>query len=87
MTRDEQAWMVLKDQYAQLARAAGSPSDSWFGDPLESHEEVLARIKELRSVLMFVRKRLEYYGTISDRRHFDHDLAEVYPKIEAALNR
>lgn len=47
MTSDEQAWMVLKDQYAQLARAAGSPSDAWFGDPLEDHYAVLARIQDL----------------------------------------
>ncbi|UQD69191.1 hypothetical protein JEY40_24560 [Bradyrhizobium japonicum] len=39
--------MHLKDQYAELARAAGSPGDAWFGDPLESHEEVLERIKSL----------------------------------------
>lgn len=45
MTSDEQAWMALKDQYAELARAAGTPADAWFGDPLEKHEQVLERIK------------------------------------------
>jgi hypothetical protein len=40
-------WMHLKDQYSELARAAGSPGDAWFGDPLESHEQVLERIKAL----------------------------------------
>lgn len=47
MTQDELNWMHLKDQYSELARAAGSPGDAWFGDPLESHEQVLARIKAL----------------------------------------
>jgi hypothetical protein len=44
-----------------------------------------ARIEALENVLRLARKRIEYYGSISDRRHFDHDLAEVYPKIDAAL--
>jgi hypothetical protein len=43
----EQQFMVIKDLYADLARAAGSPCDSWFGDPLEKHDEVLARIVSL----------------------------------------
>jgi hypothetical protein len=44
-----------------------------------------ARIEALETALRLARKRIEYYGSISDRRHFDHDLAEVYPKIDAAL--
>lgn len=44
-----------------------------------------AEIARLRAALEMARKRIVYYGTISDRRHFDHDLAEVYPKIDAAL--
>lgn len=28
MTHDELQWMHLKDQYSELARAAGSPSDA-----------------------------------------------------------
>lgn len=44
-------------------------------------------IQRLREALKFARQRIVYYGTISDRRHFDHDLAEVYPKIDAALNQ
>ncbi len=47
MTSDEQQWMQLKDQYSELAQAAGSPSDAWFGDPLENHDRVLARIETL----------------------------------------
>jgi hypothetical protein len=46
-----------------------------------------SEIKRLREALALSRKRIEYYGTISDRRHFDHDLAEIYPKIDAVLNR
>jgi len=42
----EQDYMVLKDQYAELARALGFPGDAWFGDPLASHSEVVARAIE-----------------------------------------
>lgn len=42
--------------------------------------------ERLREALKFARKRIEYYGTMVARRHFDHDLAEVYPRIDAALN-
>jgi hypothetical protein len=45
MTAEEQQWMILKDQYSELARAAGSEGDAWFGDPLESHEDVLALLE------------------------------------------
>jgi hypothetical protein len=43
----QQRWMCLKDDYAQLARAAGSPGRSWWGDPLEGHGEILKRIEAL----------------------------------------
>jgi hypothetical protein len=42
----EQSWMVLKDQYSELARAIGFEGDSWFGDPLAEHDEVLKRANE-----------------------------------------
>ena len=42
----EQAFMVVKDQYAELARAAGFEGDSFFGDPLVKHADILLRIKE-----------------------------------------
>jgi hypothetical protein len=45
----EQAWMSLKDQYAELARAIGCEVDAWFGDPLDSHSEVVERANRLRS--------------------------------------
>ena len=41
----EVAWMSLKDDYSELARALGAPGDAWFGDPLEGHAQVLARAK------------------------------------------
>lgn len=44
---EEQAWMVLKGQYAEVAQALGIDCDAWFGDPLVSHEEVVARAKQL----------------------------------------
>lgn len=43
----EQSWMVLKDQYSEVARALGFEGDAWFGDPLASHEDIVARAKEL----------------------------------------
>lgn len=43
----EQSWMVLKDQYSEVARALGFEGDAWFGDPLESHDEIVKRAKEL----------------------------------------
>lgn len=39
----EQSWMVLRDQYSEIARALGFEGDSWFGDPLASHAEILER--------------------------------------------
>ena len=36
--------MFLKDDYSELARAKG---DSWFGDPLCSHKEVIEKAKAL----------------------------------------
>lgn len=46
-----------------------------------------AEIERLREALKFALKRIEFYGTISDRRHFDHDLVEVYPKINSVINQ
>lgn len=48
--------------------------------------ELNGKLERLRAALELARKRIEHYGAISDRRHFDHDLAEVYPKIDAALS-
>lgn len=43
----EQDWMVLKDQYSEVARALGFEGDAWFGDPLAAHDEIVARAKLL----------------------------------------
>lgn len=48
--------------------------------------KVAVENERLRAALEMARRRIVYYGTISDRRHFDHDLAEVYPTIDAALS-
>lgn len=45
--QQEQEWMVLKDQYSEIARALGFKGDAWFDDPLASHEEIVKRAKEL----------------------------------------
>jgi hypothetical protein len=43
----EQEWMVLKDQYSDLARLImNDPGDSWFGDVHVDHSKVLERLKE-----------------------------------------
>ncbi len=43
----EQQFMLIKDEYAELARAAGfEEGDAWFGDPLEEHADIVLRIKE-----------------------------------------
>lgn len=45
----ELSWMQLRDEYSEVARALGVPSDSFWGDPLVSHSDILARAKELAS--------------------------------------
>jgi len=57
----EQSFMVLKDQYSEVARAMGFPGDAWFNDPLASHEEIVARaaeVAELREQLATARAAL-----------------------------
>jgi hypothetical protein len=46
----EQQWMVLKDQYSELARALGFTGDSFWGDPIETHEEILATAIRLKAL-------------------------------------
>jgi len=45
----EAMYMSLKDDYSELARALGFEGNSFWGDPLVSHKEVLAKAKALRS--------------------------------------
>lgn len=49
LSASELAWMQLKDDYSALARAIGMQGDTFWGDPLASHADVLARAKELAS--------------------------------------
>jgi hypothetical protein len=44
----EVSWHQLKDQYSELARALGFDGDSFWGDPLVSHNDVLARARECK---------------------------------------
>ncbi|MFK4647251.1 hypothetical protein QIH93_15150 [Bradyrhizobium ottawaense] len=79
MTHDELQWMHLKDQYSELARAAGSPSDAWFGDPLESHEQVLERIKALAERV----KEMEW-KPVSERPEWDMQPGRQFIRIEGS---
>lgn len=45
----EQSFMVLKDQYSEVARALGFKGASFWGDPRESHEEIVATAENLRA--------------------------------------
>lgn len=42
--------------------------------------------ERLRKALELARKRIEYYGQTGHRRHFDHDMAEIFPAIDSALS-
>lgn len=43
----EQAYMVTRDQYSEVARALGFEGDAWFGDPLAKHDEIVERAASL----------------------------------------
>lgn len=43
----EQEWMVLKEQYSDLCRAAGIPENALWGDPIWSHESCVSHIERL----------------------------------------
>lgn len=45
--RAEQDFMSVKDQYAEVARALGFEGDAWFGDPLVTHSQIVARARDL----------------------------------------
>ncbi|MNU56086.1 hypothetical protein D3C71_451730 [compost metagenome] len=71
----EQAFMVAKDEYSSLARAIGIKGDSWFGDPLESHDEVVQRAKSVIALLKDAELALQPFA------HF----SEIYPDAESDL--
>jgi hypothetical protein len=70
----EQRWMCLKDDYSQLARAAGAPHDAWFGDPFEKHAETLKRVEDMRAEVDRLREEL------ADVKSFWRDQAEYADK-------
>lgn len=61
--------------------------DTQAWEPCPPFQELQAENEMLRKTLKLARDRIAYYGFISDRRHFDHDQAEIMPKLEAALQR
>jgi hypothetical protein len=50
----EQRLMVMQDHYAELARALGSPAGGFWGDPTETHIEILRRAEQLAELDAFV---------------------------------
>jgi hypothetical protein len=47
----EQRLMVMQDQYAELARALGSPGGGFWDDPTETHAKIMRRAERLRSAM------------------------------------
>jgi hypothetical protein len=47
----EQRLMIMQDHYAELARALGSPAGGFWGDPIETHAEILRRVEQLAEQL------------------------------------
>lgn len=43
----EQAYMSLKEQYMDLACAAGFQREGYFGDSVDTHEVIVKKIKVL----------------------------------------
>lgn len=43
----QQAFMVARDEYSEVAAALGFDCDTWFGEPRATHAEVVARAKQL----------------------------------------
>jgi hypothetical protein len=50
----EQRLIIMQDHYAELARAPGSPVDGFWGDPTETHVEILRRAEQLAELDDFV---------------------------------
>ncbi len=76
----EQSWMGLKDEYSTLARILGFEGDSWFGDPLVPHAEIVSKLKEvvakatqaderLREVVEEVIEIIESVQLIATKKH------------------
>ena len=63
----EQAFMCVKDEYSELARALGIRGDSWFGDPIETHEDVVRHARRVLAVLKDAELALQPFARFSAR--------------------
>jgi len=57
----EQAYMVLADRYAEVARALGSPELGMWGDPTLDHDQIVALARNLQ-MPMTPEEVLELFG-------------------------
>jgi hypothetical protein len=69
----EQTFVETKDEYSELARAIGIRGDTWFGDPLEPHHEVVERAKAVMALLKDAELALQPIARF----------AETYPDADA----
>lgn len=63
---NELAFMVAKDEYSGLARALGVRSDAFFGDPLESHQDVVRRANSIMACLTDAEITLQPFARFSE---------------------
>jgi hypothetical protein len=76
----EQAFMVTKDEYSSLARALGIKGDSWFGDPLESHDDVVQHAKSIMALLKDAELALQPFARFSEiypAARSDHSIVSI----------
>jgi hypothetical protein len=79
----ELAFMVTKDEYSALARAIGIQGDSWFGDPLESHGEVVQRAKSIMALLKDAELALQPFARFSEtypNAKSDHEVVSIHDR-------
>jgi hypothetical protein len=67
----EAAFMSAKSEYSEIALAMGFSGDSWFGDPLASHVEIVARAKDLHENLSV--------GWLFDNEDVGREFSENHP--------
>lgn len=56
-------------------------------EAVNGYDQSRQTIEALVVALTLARKRIEYYGQVDDSswQDFDHDIKEIYPKIDSAL--
>jgi hypothetical protein len=77
----ELAFMTTKDEYSSLARAIGIRGDSWFGDPLETHEEVVRHAKSIMALLKDAELALQPFARFSEtypNAQSGHEIVSVH---------